>query len=253
MRRLGGDLLFSTGINSGEVMATAVESIGDSTVIGDTVNVAARLKKVAGPGEVLCGPLTVELVGSRARFRARPAVVLKGKREPVDVWEAVSMEPADVGMAVDEVPLLGRDAEMAYLGQSVAAGMRRRASGDRPPFGDAGSGKTRLANELARLVTPEGLAVRAAYPAYGAMGGIRVAADALGQLGPSPRRGGHGQGAFPGRNPRRVVKGDRPGRSPRRTDVGAGPTVGGEELGPSGCHHPRRHASQRRELARTAR
>ncbi len=185
MRRLGGDLLFSTGINSGEVMATAVGRSGDSTVIGDTVNVAARLEEVAGPGEVLCGALTAELVGSRARFRARPAVVLKGKREPVDVWEAVSMEPADVGVAVDEVPLLGRDAEMAYLGH-----LWRRVCGDGQVeiallCGDAGSGKTRLANELARLVTPEGLAVRAAYPAYGPMGGSRVAADALGQLGPA--------------------------------------------------------------------
>src|SRR5207245_10918042 len=57
MRELGGDLAFSIGINSGEVMVTAVGRSGDLTVIGDTVNVAARLEKAAGPGEVLCGRL----------------------------------------------------------------------------------------------------------------------------------------------------------------------------------------------------
>ena len=91
MRKLGGDLVFSIGINSGEVMATSVGRSGDSTVIGDTVNVAARLEKAAGPGEVLCGSLTAELVGGRAVFRARQPVILKGKREPVEVWEAVGV------------------------------------------------------------------------------------------------------------------------------------------------------------------
>src|SRR5207244_4049826 len=43
MRELGGDLAFSIGINTGEVMATAVGRDGDVTVIGDAVNVAARL------------------------------------------------------------------------------------------------------------------------------------------------------------------------------------------------------------------
>ena len=56
MRKLGGDLVFSIGINSGEVMATSVGRTGDSTVIGDTVNVAARLEKAAGPGR---GPVRV--------------------------------------------------------------------------------------------------------------------------------------------------------------------------------------------------
>ena len=79
MRRLGGDLVFSIGINSGAVMATPVGEGGDSTVIGDTVNVAARLEKAAGPGEVLCGPLTAELIGSRAVFRARQPVILEGQ------------------------------------------------------------------------------------------------------------------------------------------------------------------------------
>src|SRR5438552_1604028 len=52
MRGLGGDLAFSIGVNTGEVMVTAVGGEAGTTVIGDTVNVAARLEKAAGPGEV---------------------------------------------------------------------------------------------------------------------------------------------------------------------------------------------------------
>jgi class 3 adenylate cyclase/tetratricopeptide (TPR) repeat protein len=184
MRKLGGDLVFSIGINSGEVMATSVGRSGDSTVIGDTVNVAARLEKAAGPGEVLCGPLTAELVGTRAVLRPRQAVILKGKREPVEVWEAVAIRRSDATEAGEELPLLGRDEEMSYLEALWHRVCRDEQAHVALLCGDAGSGKTRLASELARLVATDGTVVRATYPAYGAMGGVRVAAEVLRQLGP---------------------------------------------------------------------
>lgn len=183
MRKLGGDLVFSIGINSGAVMATPIGGEGDMTVIGDTVNVAARLEKAAGPGEVLCGPLTAELVGGRVTFRPRQAVILKGKKEPVDVFEAVSLRPAGSAPAADDVPLVGRTHEMAYL----AALWQRVAREDRFQLvvlcGEPGSGKTRLASELVDLAEADGNVVRVAYPAYGPLGGVTVAAEMLRQLG----------------------------------------------------------------------
>ena len=185
VRSLGGDLAFSIGINSGEVMATAVGRAGDVTVIGDTVNVAARLEKVAAPGEVLCGRLTAELAGRAIWFRERQPVVLKGKQEPVGVWEAVALRPVDAEPAADGPPLVGRDDELAFL-----AAQWRRVKRDRHPHvvllcGEAGSGKTRLLNELARVAVAGGTAVRTTYPAYGTLGGWRVAAEVIRQLGPS--------------------------------------------------------------------
>ena len=79
MRHLGGDLVFSIGVNSGEVMAKAVGGGGGVTVIGDTVNVAARLEKAAGPGEVLCGRLTTELTGGTDRLPGAPARPAQGQ------------------------------------------------------------------------------------------------------------------------------------------------------------------------------
>ncbi len=184
MRHLGGDLVFSIGVNSGEVMATAVGAGGGVTVIGDTVNVAARLEKAAGPGEVLCGRLTTELTGGRIGFRARQPVLLKGKQEPVEVWEAVALQPVDLQPGVESPPLVGRDDELAFL-----EAQWRRVGRDRQPqvvvvCGDAGSGKTRLTAELARVAETSGTVVRSTYPAYGPLGGSRVAADVIGQLGP---------------------------------------------------------------------
>ena len=185
VRALGGDLAFSIGINSGEVMATTVGRAGDATVIGDTVNVAARLEKVAAPGEVLCGRLTAELAGGGVWFRERQPVLLKGKQEPVGVWEAVALRPVDAEPVADGPPLVGRDDELAFL-----AAQWRRVRRDRQPHvvllcGEAGSGKTRLLNELVRVADPGGTVVRATYPAYGTMGGSRVAGEIIRQLGPA--------------------------------------------------------------------
>lgn len=184
MRRLGGDLVFSIGINSGEVMATAVGR-GDVTVIGDTVNVAARLEKTAGPGEVLCGRLTTELARRRVEFRERQPVLVKGKSEPVEVFEAVRLRRSADAPGPDAVPLVGRDDELAFLQMQWR---RVLADGHEKLVvlcGDAGSGKTRLLEQLVADVAGEARVVRADYPAYGVLGGLRVAAQIVEQLGPS--------------------------------------------------------------------
>ncbi|MGH9029360.1 MAG: adenylate/guanylate cyclase domain-containing protein, partial [Acidimicrobiales bacterium] len=184
IKHLGGDLVFSIGINSGEVMSTSVGR-GDVTVIGDTVNVAARFEKAAAPGEVLCGRLTTELAGESVVFRPRQPVLLKGKSGPVEVWEAVSLRERWARQAGDDVPLVGRGTELAFL---EAQWRRARDDGQQSLLilcGEAGSGKTRLLNEIERAVGPESIVVRSAYPGYGAMGGARIAGEIIAQLGTS--------------------------------------------------------------------
>lgn len=182
MRDLGGDLAFSIGVNSGEVMVTAVGRHGEVTVIGDTVNVAARLEKAAGAGEVLCGQLTAQLAGGRVAFRARAPVLVPGRSEPVAVFEALGLrEPEGPGGAA---PLVGRDEEVAFL---LGRWRRARRAGRAEAclvIGEAGIGKTRLADELARRVAAEGgRVVRASYPGYGGLGGGRLAAEVIRRLG----------------------------------------------------------------------
>lgn len=189
MKELGGDLAFSIGINSGEVMVTSVGRAGDFTVIGDAVNVAARLENVASAGEVLCGKLTVDLASRGVVFRERGRVLLKGKREPVEVWEAAALRYAggvlsDKEARSGEPPLIGRADELAFLESQWRRVCRDRHAQVVLLCGDAGAGKTRLLEELVERVKCEGTVVHAAYPAYGSMGGPRVAAEVIRQLGP---------------------------------------------------------------------
>ncbi len=184
MREVAGDLAFSIGINSGEVMATAVGRAGDVTVIGDVVNVAARLEKAAAPGQVLCGRVTAELARDRVRFSEHRPILLKGKGEAVEVWEAEALHPVGGGPGHEDPPLVGRDDELAFL---EAQWRRVRHDGQARVVllcGEAGSGKTRLAAELAEYAGTDGRVVRAAFPAYGRLGGAAVARDLVRQLGP---------------------------------------------------------------------
>jgi adenylate cyclase len=59
-KELGEALAITVGINSGDVLAGSVGSRRrlEYTVLGDTVNVAARLQGLAAPGEILVGPRT---------------------------------------------------------------------------------------------------------------------------------------------------------------------------------------------------
>jgi adenylate cyclase len=56
------------------------------TCIGDAVNVAARLCAAAGPGEILVGGRTSELVGGTTKFETLPPMRLKGKAQLVPLF-----------------------------------------------------------------------------------------------------------------------------------------------------------------------
>lgn len=79
--RFGDDKIqIGIGINSGEVV---VGSIGSSltmqyTCIGDAVNVASRLVRMAGPGEVIISEYTLAQLDGKANCEVLPPVSLKG-------------------------------------------------------------------------------------------------------------------------------------------------------------------------------
>ena len=56
------------------------------TVIGDTVNVAARLEGLAGPGEVMITEDTYARLGGGFKVESCRAVKVKGKRRPLRIY-----------------------------------------------------------------------------------------------------------------------------------------------------------------------
>ncbi|MDQ3935222.1 MAG: AAA family ATPase, partial [Actinomycetota bacterium] len=140
------------GVNTGEVLAG---SLGDDyTVVGDTVNVAARLQTAARPGTVVVGERTQRASAAAIRYEPLEPLTLKGKSEPVPAWEAVgtTAEQAVGRVQGHEAPLVGRDHEIGML-ESL---FERVVAEGRPHLvtvvGEAGVGKSRLLREFERRV-----------------------------------------------------------------------------------------------------
>jgi adenylate cyclase len=76
-------------VNTGEVLAGLV---GGPTghrkhgVVGDTVNLAARLESVAPVGKVVVGSETASALPPGALLERLPPLELKGKDEPVEAF-----------------------------------------------------------------------------------------------------------------------------------------------------------------------
>jgi adenylate cyclase len=141
------------GINTGEVLAGRV---GDSyTVIGDSVNVAARLQAAARPGTVTVGERTREATRGAIEYRALgEPLALKGKAQPVHAWEAIA--PLAAPSTAESVaqparaPLVGRVAELTQLHSLVERVEQRRGGHLATVIGEAGVGKSRLLAEFER-------------------------------------------------------------------------------------------------------
>ncbi|MEX1141216.1 MAG: adenylate/guanylate cyclase domain-containing protein [Thermoleophilaceae bacterium] len=88
---------FRAAVNSGEAMVgvLGVESGRSYTVIGDTVNLAARLEGQAPVGGVAIGSTTLRLLDG-ARVSSLGTIRVKGKRDPVEAWllEGLDGQPA---------------------------------------------------------------------------------------------------------------------------------------------------------------
>ena len=61
------------------------------TVIGDTVNLAARLESSAKPGQILISQPTYAAVCDAVDVRPLGPIRVKGKEEEVDVYEVLGL------------------------------------------------------------------------------------------------------------------------------------------------------------------
>src|SRR3954468_4797867 len=73
-----GEIEARIGVNTGDVLATGATQ-GESLVVGDAVNIAARLEQAAAPGTMLVGEATWALVAHAARGQQVEPLAAKGK------------------------------------------------------------------------------------------------------------------------------------------------------------------------------
>ena len=145
--RWGVKLALRVGINTGEVVVSDGSTSGLS-VVGDPVNVAARLEQAAAPGEVLLSQTTQLLVRGAVVSEEIGPLTLKGKELAVGVHRALRLLPEAQTRRPTRAPLIGRSTEHALL---EAVG-RRSALGRSchllTVLGTAGVGKSRLVAEV---------------------------------------------------------------------------------------------------------
>lgn len=89
LESFGEGLAVGVGIATGEAFVGNVGGgeVTDYTVLGDTVNIAARLQGAAGSGEILVAQATYAQVTTEFPYARRQELVLKGKSEAVIAWE----------------------------------------------------------------------------------------------------------------------------------------------------------------------
>ena len=136
------------GVNTGEVVAGS----GETLVIGDAVNVAARLEQSASPGEVLMGGATQRLVRDAVRAEPVEPLVLKGKSEPVPAFRLLGLvEEVPAFTRPIAAPFVGRSHELEQLEAAAAHAFAGRSPQLATIVGPPGIGKSRLARELLGL------------------------------------------------------------------------------------------------------
>lgn len=137
------------GVNRGHVFAG---DVGPSyrktyTVMGDAVNLAARVMAKASPGEILTTPEVLRRSRTLFETAALEPFIVKGKTQPV---QAHALGPIcgsrDASVAAG-LPLVGREAEMRVLDSVLARAFAGEGSLVEI-VGAAGIGKSRLLHEL---------------------------------------------------------------------------------------------------------
>lgn len=87
------------------------------TVMGDAVNLAARLMQAAGAGGTLCDHTTYSEGLKHWRMEALPPLLVKGKAQPVRVYRFSGLRA--LKQSRQRRPLIGRDQELAALLNSL--------------------------------------------------------------------------------------------------------------------------------------
>jgi class 3 adenylate cyclase len=186
-RELGVALHVRTGVNTGLVLA-GDEQQGHAFVGGETVNVAARLERAAGAGEVLVGEATHRLVADAVTVQPVAPFVPRGKTAPVATFRLLEVAPDAAGLARRlETPLIGRTDELEALDRLLDRAAGGAAGELVTVLGHAGVGKTRLLRAFAERARERALVLTGGCLTHGGS-----AREVVGQLLAQARRAGDG-------------------------------------------------------------
>ena len=148
----GSALALRIGVNRGPVFAGDVgpEYRKTYTVMGDAVNLAARLMAKATPGQILATGALLDRSRTQFNTQAIEPFMVKGKARPVTAYAVGPIRALRARSDVSRVPLVGREQEMRFLASTLGS-IGAQGTATVELTGPAGIGKSRLLRELAAL------------------------------------------------------------------------------------------------------
>ena len=136
----GVELALRVAVNTGEVVVGA----GDADLVGDALNVGARLEAECPRGRVVVGEETWRSTRGRYGYESLGQVQVKGCTAPVAVYQWLGRQSE----AADATPFVGRADEVKRLQAVLDDAVAARAARLVTVIGDPGVGKSRLAAEF---------------------------------------------------------------------------------------------------------
>ncbi|MBT3929456.1 MAG: AAA family ATPase [Rhodospirillaceae bacterium] len=169
------------GVASGTVVAsgTGSDAHREYAVIGESVNLASRLRDVAQTDEIVVSGEVHRAVSEFADATQRETGQIKGIDAPVSAWAIDGLHDRQASQRA----LVGRHRELQQFDGLLAETQRSRQGQIFILRGEAGIGKTRLAEELASRARAADIPVhRAAVLDFGAGTGADAIRDLVASL-----------------------------------------------------------------------
>ncbi|MGC5324667.1 adenylate/guanylate cyclase domain-containing protein [Brevibacillus sp. SYSU BS000544] len=148
----GKGIVNSIGIATGLVFCGSIGNAirREYTMIGDTVNLAARLMQAAD-GRILCDEQSFRLTSSQIHYQRNETLQLKGFSDPVPVYQPIRLTKTSQHY---QHSLVGRDAEIQILHKKIKH-LLNGTGGTVFLIGEAGMGKSHLAADFQRKAENE--------------------------------------------------------------------------------------------------
>jgi class 3 adenylate cyclase len=148
-------LAVRVGIASGMVAARERDGDGAQAIAGDVVNTASRIQSRAQPRQVLTDTATMRRSSEAILYVEEGSHLLKGKSESIELHRALSVIAERGGRGRPDyltAPLVGYERELGRVREAFTDILDEGRDHVLLISGDAGTGKTRLGQELQNYI-----------------------------------------------------------------------------------------------------